>query len=145
MNKEFGIEKLLAAREFFAGDKYSTERTGIIIDAVGEKYARCSLKLSDIHQNARGHVMGGVMFTLADFTFAVATNFEQDITVSVTANINNLSSPKGDTLIAQSRLIKDGKRNCFYEINITDNLGTPVSLVSITGAHLGIDNFEVKK
>ena len=85
--------------------------------------------------------MGGVMFTLADFTFAVAANFEQPITVSVVANISNLSSPKGDTLISESRLIKDGKRNCFYEIDVKDNLGTLVSTVSITGAHLGIEKF----
>lgn len=133
--------KLEKAREIFAKDRYATEATGIIIDAVGEKYAKCSLKLTDIHKNAVGHIMGGVMFTLADFTFAVATNFEQPITVSVVANISNLSSPKGDTLISESRLIKDGKRNCFYEIDIKDNLGTRISTVSITGAHLGIRNF----
>jgi len=135
------MTKLEKAREFFAKDKYATEATGIVIEEVGEKYAKCSLKLTDIHKNAVGHVMGGVMFTLADFVFAIATNFEQGITVSVVAQISNLSSPKGDTLYGESRLIKDGKRNCFYEIDITDNLGTPVSTVSITGAHLGIEKF----
>ena len=133
--------KLEKAREFFAKDRYATEATGIVIEEVGERYAKCSLKIGDIHKNAVGHVMGGVMFTMADFTFAVATNFEQTITVSVVASISNLSSPKGDMLISESRLIKDGKRNCFYEINIKDNLGTPVSTVSITGAHLGIEKF----
>lgn len=141
MNKKFDEDKLLAARDFFSGDRYATECTGIVIEAVGEKYAECSLKLLDVHKNAVGHIMGGVMFTLADFTFAVATNFEQEITVSVTSCMNNLSSPKGDELISKSRLIKDGKRNCFYEIDITDNLGTPVAMVSITGAHLGIEHF----
>lgn len=134
-------DKLMRAREFFARDKYATQATGIEIQEVGERYAKCSLKLTDIHKNAVGHVMGGVMFTLADFVFAVATNFEQLITVSVTATINNLSSPKGDVLFGESRMIKDGKRNCFYEIIITDNLGNQVSTVSITGAHLGINSF----
>lgn len=133
--------KLQKAREFFARDKYATQATGIEIEKVGERYAKCSLKLTDIHKNAVGHVMGGVMFTLADFVFAVATNFEQPITVSVTATINNLSSPKGDVLFGESRMIKDGKRNCFYEIIITDNMGNQVSTVSITGAHLGISSF----
>lgn len=133
--------KLQKAREYFSQDKYATEATGVVIEEVGERYAKCSLKLTDIHKNAVGHIMGGVMFTMADFTFAVATNFEQPITVSVTATINNLSSPKGDTLISESRLIKDGKRNCFYEIIISDNLGNQVSSVSITGAHLGIKAF----
>lgn len=129
------------AREFFAKDRYATEATGIVIDEVGEKYAKCSLVLDGRHKNAVGHVMGGVMFTLADFVFAVATNFKQSITVSVVSQISNLSSPKGDILYGESRMLKDGKRNCFYEIDITDNLGTKVAVVSITGAHLGIQSF----
>lgn len=135
------MTKLEKAREFFAKDKYSTETTGIVIEEIGDKYAKCSLKLTDKHKNAVGHIMGGVMFTLADFVFAVAANFEQNITVSVVAQIRNLSSPKGDVLYGESRLIKDGKRNCFYEIDITDNLGTHVSTVSVTGAHLDISEF----
>ncbi len=129
------------AREFFKNDRYATEATGIVIDAVGEKYAKCSLKLDGRHKNAVGHVMGGVMFTLADFVFAVATNFNQSITVSVVSQISHLSSPKGDTLFGESRLIKDGKHACFYEIEITDNLGTKVALASISGTHLGIKSF----
>lgn len=129
------------AREFFKNDKYATEATGIEIDAVGERYAKCSLKLTARHKNAIGHVMGGVMFTLADFVFAIATNFNQDITVSVVSQISHLSSPKGDILYGESRLIKDGKNTCFYEIDITDNLGTNVAIVSISGSHLGIKSF----
>ena len=33
-------------------------------------------------------------------------------------------------------LLKDGKRNCFYEISVTDDQGTLVAVVSTTGAHL---------
>ena len=47
-----------------------------------------------------------------------------------------LSAVKGTVLYAESRLIKDGRRNCFYEISVTDDLDTPVALVSVTGAHL---------
>ncbi len=135
------MTELQEAREFFKNDKYATEATGIEIDAVGEKYAKCSLKLDSRHKNAVGHVMGGVMFTLADFVFAIATNFKQPITVSVVSQISHLSSPKGDTLFGESRLIKGGKHTCFYEIDITDNLGTKVAVVSISGTHLGIQSF----
>ncbi len=129
------------AREFFKNDKYATEATGIEIDEVGERYAKCSLKLDARHKNAVGHIMGGVMFTLADFVFAIATNFKQDITVSVVSQISYLSSPKGDILYGESRLIKDGRGTCFYEIDITDNLATKVAIVSISGSHLGIKSF----
>lgn len=125
------------ARAFFAKDKYATEITGIVIDEVGEHYAKCSLKLDDRHKNAVGQVMGGVMYTLADFVFAVATNFKQPVTVTVVSQISYLGMVKGDTLIAETRLLKDGKRSCFYEVDIQDNLGNPVAVVATNGAHVG--------
>lgn len=124
------------ARMFFAGDKYAMEATGCVIDEVGEKYARCSLTLEPRHRNAVGQVMGGVSFTLADFAFAVASNFHQTMTVSVTSTISHLGAVKGTRLIAGTRLIKDGRRNCFYEVDVTDDFGNPVALVTITGAHI---------
>jgi len=124
------------AKEFFKNDLYATNATGIEIVAVGERYSKCVLKLDERHKNAVGHVMGGVMFTLADFVFAVATNSPTSVTVTVTSQISYLSSPKGSLLYGESKLIKDGKRNCFYEIMISDDLGNNVAVVNVTGAHL---------
>ena len=128
---------LQEAREFFAKDRYATEATGIEIVEVGEKYAKCSLKIENKHLNAVDGVMGGVYYTLADFVFAISTNFKQPPTVTAVSQISYLAAPKGDTLIAESKLLKDGKRNCFYEIDITDNLGNQVAVVMTTGTHLG--------
>ena len=124
------------ARAFFQGDRYAVEATGCVIDAVGEKFSQCSLTLEPRHRNAVGQVMGGVAFTLADFAFAVASNFHQQLTVSVTSTISHLGPVKGTRLVARTRLIKDGKRTCFYEVDVADDLGTPIAHVSITGAHL---------
>ena len=76
------------------------------------------------------------MYTLADFTFAVAANFKQNRTVTTVSQISYLSPVKGDMLYGESRLIRDGKRNCFYQIMITDNLGTEIAIVSVNGTHL---------
>lgn len=130
------MTELEQAREFFIKDRYAMVTTGIEIDAVGEKYAKCSLKLDDRHQNAAGHVMGGVLFTLADFVFAVASNFNQPVTVTMTSQISYLGTPKGDVLYGESRLLKDGRRTCFYEISITDNLGNAVAAVNCSGLRL---------
>ena len=125
------------AQQFFAADRYATEATGIEIVAVGKQYAKCKLTASGIHQNAVGHVMGGVFFTLADFVFAVATNFDAPSpTVTVTSTISYLTVPRGTTLFGESRLLRDGKRNCFYEIRITDDQDTLIAVVNTTGAHL---------
>ena len=130
------MSDLQKARDFFINDKYAMVTTGIEIDNVEEKYAKCSLKITDKHKNALGHVMGGAIFTLADLVFAIATNFNQPPTVSTSSTINFLSSPKGDVLYGESRLLKDGKRNCFYEITITDNLGNRIAIINTTGTHL---------
>ncbi len=129
-------ENLGKAREFFSGDLYATETTGIVIDEVGEHYARCSLEISRKHQNAYGGVMGGATFTLADYTFAVASNFNQPQTVSVTSQINFIGMAKGKKLISEARLIKDGRSTCLYTIEITDELGTKVAFVTISGMKL---------
>ena len=124
------------AREFFGGDLFATKSTGIIIEEVGEHYAKCSFEIQDNHKNAYGGVMGGAIFTLADYTFAVSSNFNQPQTVSTTSQISFVGMAKGKKLIAESSLIKDGKSTCLYTINVTDELGTKVAFVTINGMKL---------
>lgn len=127
---------LQEAREFFSKDLFAVQGAGIEIDEVGERYSKCSMELKPIHQNAVGQVMGGAIFTLADFAFAVATNFHGPLTVTAVSQICYLGVARGNTLIAEAKLIKDGKRTCFYEISITDEIGTKVALVTSTGTHI---------
>ncbi len=131
------MSDLTEARELFANDRYATGQTGIKIEEVGPDYARCSLKLSDKHRNAYGGVMGGAIYTLADLTFAVASNFKKEAaTVALSSAAHYMSATKGNTLYAESRLIKDGRTNCFFEIMITDDLNKDIAVVNFVGAHL---------
>ena len=131
------MSDLEEARAYFANDRYATEATGIVIEEVAEHYAKCSLKLDARHLNAVGHVMGGVVYTMADLTFAVSTNFRAERpTVTNVAQVNYLNSPEGDTLFSESRLIKDGRRICFYEIRIWDNTGKDIAVISMNGYHI---------
>ena len=127
------IEEL---REYFNNDRFATEATGAVIDEVGENYAKVSVKLDDRHKNARGEIMGGVYYTLADFAFAVATNEPGRDTVSTVCQISYLRPIKGTTLIAESRLIKDGRALCYYMVEMWDDLGNKVAFVSMSGMHL---------
>lgn len=124
------------ARKIFSHDHFAVQCMGAVIDAVDKNYAKCSLILDKRHYNAVGQVMGGVAFTLADLVFAVASNFRGSPTVTLTSQISYLNAVKGTVLYGESKLIKDGKRTCFYEVSITDNLGTQVADVMITGAHI---------
>ncbi len=124
------------ARNFFQGDIFATSVTGAHIDDCGPNYARCSLTLREDHRNAAGQIMGGVLFTLADFAFAVAANNQGPLTVTAVSQISFLSAARGTRLVAETRLIKDGRRTCYFQVDITDDLGTLVATVSSTGMHL---------
>lgn len=124
------------AKEYFANDRYATEATKAEIIEVGENYSKCKIVLDASHKNARGFVMGGVSFTLADFAFAVATNTPDKGTVTVSTQISFTSAPKGDILYGECCVVKEGRRNCFYTVKITDELGTLVAVANVTGLHV---------
>ena len=124
------------AREFFKKDVYATETTGIVIEEVKGNYVRCSLKITEKHKNAGGRVMGGAIYTMADFIFAVAANFDKPLTVTAVSQISYIGAAKSDVLIGESKLIKDGRRSCFYEITINDDLGNPVAVVTTNGMYI---------
>ena len=121
------------AREYFGKDLYASKQTGIVIEAAEPGYAKCSLKIEDRHKNALGHVMGGVFFTMADYAFAIASNFKQPPTVTQTSQIVYLSAVKGSVLYAETEKIKEGRTTCFYKIMITDDTGAQVAYVTTTG------------
>ena len=126
------MKNLEEIREFFGNDRYAA-MSGAVIEEVGERYAKCSIVLNEIHRNAVGGVMGAVYYTLADFAFAVATNHEEPGVVSMDASMSFLSSCKGTKLIAKAQCIKDGRSTCYYQIPITDENGNMLTMVMITG------------
>lgn len=123
-------------RKMFENDRFATEN-GMIIDEIGDHYAKCSFEISKKHRNAYGGLMGGATFTLADFAFAVASNWQGQSTVSLTTNINFLGKPKGGSLIAEAKMVKDGRTTCYYRVDLTDELGTSVAAAVVTGFHVG--------
>lgn len=131
------MDLLNKARKQFQKDQFATAVTGITIEAVEENYAKCQLIVEEKHMNAANSVMGGAIFTLADFTFAVAANIMGQLTVSATSQITYLNPAKGKILTAESYCEKAGKRTTSYTIRITDEYDTQVAVVSITGMRIG--------
>ena len=119
-------------RQFFENDRFATEN-GMVIDSVGDKTAVCSLKIDKRHMNAVGNVMGGVYFTLADFTFAVATNHDEPGIVSLSSTITFNAIAKGEKIICEAKQIKWGRTTCVYEMSLTDENGNLVATVLTTG------------
>lgn len=124
------------AREYFKKDVYATDTTGIVIEEVRGEYVRCSLNVTEKHMNAGGRVMGGAIYTMADFIFAVAANFDKPLTVTAVSQINYVGAAKSNVLIGESKLIKDGRRSCLYEITIKDSEGNLIAVITTNGMHI---------
>lgn len=133
MEQKIDIERI---REVFSKDRFATEN-GAVIEEVGEHYAKCSMELTEHHFNAAGGVMGGVHFVLADFAFAVATNWNGMGVVSLSSTITYLGAVKGKKLIAEAECVKEGRSTVFYHIIIRDDFDNMVAEVSITGFRKG--------
>ncbi|MBR3666649.1 MAG: PaaI family thioesterase [Ruminococcus sp.] len=125
-------ETLERVRGTFRGDRFATEM-GAVIDELGDHYSKCSLVLNEHHRNAVGGIMGGVYFTLADFAFAVASNWQQAGVVGLNCDASFIGVPKTERIIAEAKLIKDGRTICCYNVDIRDELGNPVAAVQCVG------------
>lgn len=75
----------------------------------------------------------GPFLPWADFAFAVASNQKGRDVVTQASQITFLKSAKGKHLTAVAQQVKDGKRICFYEVKVTDELGTEVAFVTVNG------------
>ncbi len=115
-------------RERFQNDHFAMDTTGIYIDSAGPGEAVCSLDLEERHMNANKVPMGGAIFTLADFTCAIAANgCSGRNTVSQNVSITFLSPAKGKRLIAEASCLREGRTTMLYTVDVRDELGTYVA------------------
>lgn len=121
------------ARELFQSTVYATEVTGCLIREIRPDYARCTMNIEPKHMNTLGVVMGGAVFTLADFAFGVCANFDKDVYVTASADSHFLAAAKGKTLIAEAREVRAGRRTCLYSVTVTDDVGTQVAYFTFSG------------
>ena len=114
------------ARDYFANDRFATEN-GITLDALDDATAVTSMTLGPRHRNAFGGVMGGAIFTLADFAFAALTNGRDRLTVAQQVSVNYLATPKGSRLVATARYRKDGRSSCVVVVDVADDTGRDIA------------------
>ena len=132
------------ARKIFSDDLFATQLTGISLDSIDYGSATCSLVLDSSHRNAVGAVMGGVVFTLADLSFAAAANSEAIIDtpdgekvtlpwVSTSSHIVFLAASKGSRLYATASRIRQGHTQSVFEISVNDDMGHQIASVTSIG------------
>ncbi len=123
------------ARNYFRQDRFATVN-GMTIDSLGENECTCSMDLQEEHRNAVGGVMGGVIYTLCDFAFAVASNQVHSPTVAQQTSMNFFRVTKGKKLYAHAVCRKDGRTSCVYNVDVKDDLGKDIAQFVGTGFKL---------
>lgn len=121
----------------FQEDRFAAQ-AGVEIREAEPGRSLCVMPLRPCHMNANNTPMGGAIFTLADFAYAVASNgFTDKIIVSQQVAITFLAPARGTELLAEAKCLKAGRTTCLYEVDVRDELGTYV-------AHATVNGFTVK-
>lgn len=113
--------------EAFKADRIASRAAGCTVIEGGRHHALCEMILTENHRNGMGNVMGGAIFTLADFALAIASNVGQPPTVSVSHTIDFFRATKGERLIAKARCDKEGRSLAFFTVDVVDDLGKDIA------------------
>ena len=123
------------AKAFFVKDRFATENY-MALESLTDDGAVCTMEITDRHMNAEGHLMGGAILALADFTFAAASNNAHRPSVAQQVSLNFLNASKGKKLVSTAVCVKSGRTSCVYRIEIKDDLGKDIAQAMFTGFKL---------
>ena len=116
-----------------ARERFASEALGARIESAGEGHAVAVADITDAIKNAEGSVMGGVLFTLADFAFAAACYASDDVSVTLSSSVTFLTTAKGKRLVAEAVAVRRGRRTNCYRVDVRDELGTEISTFIMNG------------
>lgn len=119
-------------KNFFKADKY-VGLSGIEILSVGNGKAVVGAKILPHHLNANGVVQGGMLYTIADFAFAVLSNYLHPVTVSQTGSITYIAPADTDYITAEAvELVRRGRNN-VVQVTVKDGGGSTVCTATFNG------------
>lgn len=119
-------------RVYFANDRYAA-LTGIEILEVRDEYAKTRIVVEDKHLNGNNVVMGGCIYTLADFTFALAANCGPSESITLNSSIVFNGPAKGKYLYAETEVIKNGRTICNFLVRVTDENERLIATATMVG------------
>lgn len=130
--EENQTERLQKLQAFFAKD-YFVELTGIELVEVTNERAVARAKIGKQHLNGNGCVQGGMLYTLADFTFAVLGNYLHPLTVTQGGHITYIRPAYTDEIIATATETERAGHNSISEVIIKDQQGQTVCVCNFNG------------
>ena len=115
-------------RAMYSRDQAS-QSLGMTLDSIAEGRAQMTMRVRPDMCNGHGMCHGGLIFTLADSTFAFACNSYNINAVAQGCSIDFVAAAKnGDTLTARGEVRQQGKRTGVYDITVTNQNGETIAL-----------------
>jgi len=125
------------AEFLFERDQLS-RNLGMLILRVGPGFASVAMRVRADMLNGQGTCHGGVLFSLADTTFAFACNTYNSVTVAAGATVEFiLPAREGDELIASATQLWRGRRTGLYDVGVTNHKNEQVLLFRGRSHELG--------
>ena len=104
---------------------------GARLTELREGYAKAELTVEDRHLNAAGVCQGGVMYTLADLTFAAVANCHGTLSLGFNNIITFLkSAQQGDHITAECSELYDHHRLPYCEMKIRNQRGELLAVMT---------------
>lgn len=113
--------------EVMGRDAYA-DMTGVEVIRAEPGYAEAVMKVVPSIVNGHGNVQGGALFTLADYTAAVASNMFGTATTAVDCSISFLSMVREGHVTAKARTVKKGSRMTFQVVELFRSDGELVAI-----------------
>jgi acyl-CoA thioesterase len=132
------------ARAFFQADAF-VKLAGIEIEKITADSAVITAKIGPQHLNANGFVQGGMLYTIADFAFAVHANFLHPTTVTQGGHINYVRAAKTTALTAVAKETLRSGHNTLSEVIIKDDQDQIVCVCNFNGFVKDVDVSQIKR
>ncbi len=103
----------------FENDRFA-KMSGVKLLEAAPGSAKACLEIGENHLNAVGVIQGGAIFTLADFTFAVASNTRGKTALAIDTEISFFKAESSGTLTAVAKEISLHSKLATYLIDVTN-------------------------
>ena len=110
-------------RDFFSTRDRFAKYVGIEIVEVSKGRAKVKLNLRKEHLNGVNIVHGAVLFALADYAFAIASNSHGQVALAINATISFLKAVSSGIIYAEAVELSRNPKLATYKIDVFHDSG----------------------
>lgn len=130
--------------KFFEKDGY-VKLSGIELVEVSQEKAVARAKIGAEHLNANGSVQGGMLYTIADYAFAVHANYLHPVSVTQGGHISYIRPAVTEYITATATETVRVGHNTVSEVIIRDDKEQVVCVCNFNGFVKDVGKEELKK